>query len=172
MRDVLRCCERMGIVFPWSFGMFPQHFTVGGACYRQPGKGIALHIEELRRFCLGLPGAHERRPFARAPELLALTVGARWFALIDTEAPPGQARVNLKTDPDEAEALRRAHTGIVPGWHMNKRHWNTVLLDADVPDELLRALVEISHGLVLDALPRRERLRVLAGGTPQAAPRR
>ncbi|WP_179205283.1 MmcQ/YjbR family DNA-binding protein, partial [Mycetocola reblochoni] len=59
---------------------------------------------------------------------------------------------------------RRAHGGIVPGWHMNKRHWNTVFLDSDVPDELILALVEISHGLVLDALPRRTRLLVMAEG--------
>ncbi|MGO2658232.1 MmcQ/YjbR family DNA-binding protein [Mycetocola reblochoni] len=125
-----------------------------------------MRIADLRLACLALPGAEERRPFASDPGLLALTVGGKWFALLDTEADEagGGASVNLKTDPEEATALRRAHGGIVPGWHMNKRHWNTVFLDSDVPDELILALVEISHGLVLDALPRRTRLLVMAEG--------
>ena len=123
-----------------------------------------MRISEPQRLCLSLPGAEARRPFADKPELVAVTVGGKWFALFDDEAPEPDASVNLKTDPDEAQALREAHRGIVPGWHMNKRHWNTVALESDVPDELIAALVEISHGLVLNSLTRRARLLIAAEG--------
>ena len=67
------------------------------------------------------------------------------------------ARINLKCDPERAIELRDEHPGIKPGWHMNKKHWNTVMLDGTVPPALVRELVTHSYQLVVDALPRKVR---------------
>jgi predicted DNA-binding protein (MmcQ/YjbR family) len=112
--------------------------------------------------CEALPGAAAEFPFG--PEAMVFKVGGRMFALFlggrDAET------VNLKCDPRFAEALRDEHPGaITPGYHMNKRHWNTVRLDADLPGELVADLVDHSYTLVVDGLPRRVRdaLRPPAG---------
>jgi predicted DNA-binding protein (MmcQ/YjbR family) len=69
--------------------------------------------------------------------------------------------VNLKCDPDDAVRLRGEYEGlIVPGYHMNKRHWNTVTVDGELPDRLVRELIEDSYDLVVAGLPRAERLRL------------
>jgi predicted DNA-binding protein (MmcQ/YjbR family) len=83
------------------------------------------------------------------------------FALSALDGTP--LTVNLKCDPDLAVGLRADHPGvIVPGWHMNKRHWNTVTV-AELPDRLVRELVEDSYDLVVAGLPRAERLRLNRG---------
>jgi predicted DNA-binding protein (MmcQ/YjbR family) len=83
------------------------------------------------------------------------------FALSALDGTP--LTVNLKCDPDLAVGLRADHPGvIVPGWHMNKRHWNTVTV-AGLPDRLVRELVEDSYDLVVAGLPRAERLRLNRG---------
>jgi predicted DNA-binding protein (MmcQ/YjbR family) len=69
-------------------------------------------------------------------------------------------RVNLKCEPEAAIRLRGEHPAIVPGWHMNKRHWNTVTLDGTVPDRLVREMVEDSYDLVVAGMPRAVRLRL------------
>ncbi|SCG08084.1 YjbR protein [Streptomyces sp. Ncost-T6T-2b] len=79
------------------------------------------------------------------------------FALTALDARP--LTVNLKCDPDEAIRLRETHAAIVPGWHMSKRHWNTVTVSG-VPDRLLREMIEDSYDLVVAGLPKAERLRL------------
>ena len=81
----------------------------------------------------------------------------KMFALSTLDARP--LTVNLKCDPDDAVRLREEHAAIVPGWHMNKRHWNTVTVSG-VPGRLLRELIEDSYDLVVAGLPRAERLRL------------
>ncbi|MFB6845380.1 MmcQ/YjbR family DNA-binding protein [Streptomyces sp. NPDC056373] len=113
--------------------------------------------QELRAFCLSFTAAVEDFPFS--PEISVFKVRGKLFALSSLDARPLQA--NLKCDPDEAVRLRGEHEGlIVPGWHMNKRHWNTVTVDGGLPDQLVRELIEDSYDLVVAGLPRAERLRL------------
>ena len=113
--------------------------------------------QELRAFCLSFNAAVEDFPFS--PEISVFKVQGKLFALSHLDTRPLQ--VNLKCDPDEAIRLRREHEGlIVPGWHMNKRHWNTVTVDGELPDQLVRELVEDSYDLVVAGLPRADRLRL------------
>jgi predicted DNA-binding protein (MmcQ/YjbR family) len=113
--------------------------------------------QELRALCLSFNGAVEEFPFG--PETSVFKVGGKLFALSALDARP--LKVNLKCDPDDALRLRREHTGwILPGWHMNKRHWNTVTVDGGLPDPLVREMVEDSYDLVVAGLPRAQRLRL------------
>ncbi|MFJ3924098.1 MmcQ/YjbR family DNA-binding protein [Streptomyces sp. NPDC090022] len=110
---------------------------------------------ELRAFCLGFNAAVEEFPFT--PETSVFKVLGKVFALSALDATP--LKVNLKCEPELAVRLRADHEAIVPGWHMNKRHWNTVTVDG-LPDAMVRELVEDSYDLVVAGLPRAERLRL------------
>ncbi len=103
--------------------------------------------------CLSLPHVEETTPFG--PDVLVFKVAEKLFALTDPEAFP--PRMNLKCDPDRAIALREEYEGITPGFHMNKRHWNTVLLDGSVPSALVRQLIRYSYDLVVAGLPASKR---------------
>ncbi|MCI3930611.1 MmcQ/YjbR family DNA-binding protein [Streptomyces sp. AN091965] len=112
--------------------------------------------QELRTFCLAFNDAVEDFPFG--PETSVFKVAGKLFALSALDREP--LTVNLKCDPEIAAQLRAQYPDIVPGWHMNKRHWNTVTADADLPDQLVRELIEDSYDLVVAGLPRAERLRL------------
>ncbi|MER5938714.1 MmcQ/YjbR family DNA-binding protein [Streptomyces sp. NPDC001928] len=113
--------------------------------------------QELRAFCLSFNAAVEDFPFR--PETSVFKVGGKLFALSYLDAEP--LKVNLKCDPEDAVRLREEYPGLIaPGWHMNKRHWNTVTADGELPDRLVRELVEDSYDLVVAGLPRAERLRL------------
>ncbi|WP_159767328.1 MmcQ/YjbR family DNA-binding protein [Streptomyces sp. HM190] len=113
--------------------------------------------EELRSLCLSFDEAVEDFPFR--PEISVFKVLGKMFALSWTEQRP--LKVNLKCDPEDAVRLRGEHPGLIaPGYHMNKRHWNTVTVDGELPDTLVRELVEDSYDLVVAGLPRAERLRL------------
>ncbi|MHC3388278.1 MmcQ/YjbR family DNA-binding protein [Streptomyces lavendulocolor] len=111
--------------------------------------------ERLRAFCLGFNDAVEDFPFG--PETSVFKVAGKMFALSALDARP--LTVNLKCDPEIALRLRAQHPAIVPGWHMNKRHWNTVTV-SELPDRLVRELVEDSYDLVVAGLPKATRLRL------------
>lgn len=110
-----------------------------------------MNRTELRDACLALTGAEETFPFG--PEYSVFKVRGKMFALSDLEA--ATLSINLKCDPEQALTLRAGYEGIGPGYHMNKKHWNTVLCEADVPDALLRDMIEDSYDLVVEGLPRR-----------------
>lgn len=112
-----------------------------------------MHLEAFRTFCLALPDVTEDTPFG--PDTLVFRVGGKLFALLGLEAVP--PTVNLKCDPERALELREAYADVRPGYHMNKRHWNTVGLQGDVPAPLVRELTEHSYRLVRASLPRRIR---------------
>ncbi|MEU6445426.1 MmcQ/YjbR family DNA-binding protein [Streptomyces sp. NPDC046979] len=118
--------------------------------------------EELREFCLSFNASVEDFPFN--PETSVFKVLGKMFALSSLDGRP--LTVNLKCDPDDAVRLRGEYPGlVVPGWHMNKRHWNTVTAGAgadggQLPDRVVRELVEDSYDLVVAGLPRAERLRL------------
>ena len=113
--------------------------------------------QELRAFCLSFNAAVEDFPFN--PETSVFKVLGKMFALSYLDGQP--LTVNLKCDPEDAVRLRDEYPGlIIPGWHMNKRHWNTVTVDGDLPNRVVRELVEDSYDLVVAGLPRAERLRL------------
>jgi len=109
--------------------------------------------EFLRRRLAALPGATEEYPFKLAVRVFK--AGGKMFAVtgLDDEPPC----VTLKGDPDDNEADRAEYSAVRPGWHMNKRHWNTVTLDGSVPDEVLTEMIRASHALVVRGLPRAAR---------------
>jgi predicted DNA-binding protein (MmcQ/YjbR family) len=112
--------------------------------------------EELRAFCLSFNAAVEDFPFN--PDISVFKVLGKMFALSWMDARP--LTINLKCDPEDAIRLRGEHEGlIVPGYHMNKRHWNTVTVDGGLPDRVVRELIEDSYDLVVAGLPRAARLR-------------
>lgn len=113
--------------------------------------------KELCAFCLSFNAAVEDFPFT--PEISVFKVLGKMFALSWIDARP--LKVNLKCDPEDAIRLRGEHEGLIaPGYHMNKRHWNTVQVDGELPDRLVRELIEDSYDLVVAGLPRAERLRL------------
>jgi predicted DNA-binding protein (MmcQ/YjbR family) len=116
--------------------------------------------DELQRLCLSLPGAVETYPFAEG--LAVYKVEGKIFAISRLLAVP--LEVSLKCEPELAEQLRATHAAIRPGYHLNKRHWNTVTIDGSLDDEMLRSLVEDSWALVVDGLPARVRERLTAEG--------
>jgi predicted DNA-binding protein (MmcQ/YjbR family) len=97
--------------------------------------------DEVLAICLNLTGAEETYPFG--DEVAVIKVGGKMFALVPLFAQPGS--VNLKCDPAQALELREAYSGIRPGYHQNKRHWNTVDLDGTVEDDVVRDLVSDSY---------------------------
>lgn len=102
---------------------------------------------------LSLPGAEETVPFG--PDVLVYKVGGKMFALTSPGDFP--ASVNLKCDPECALDLRDRYAAITPGYHMNKRHWNTVALDGSVPSTLLEEMIHHSYNLVVSSLPKAKR---------------
>ncbi|MFC8196373.1 MmcQ/YjbR family DNA-binding protein [Streptomyces sp. NPDC060006] len=113
--------------------------------------------QELRAFCLSLNAAVEDFPFTERTSVFKVL--GKMFALSALDARP--LTVNLKCDPEDAVRLRAEHEGLIaPGYHMNKRHWNTVTVDGGLPDRVVRELVEDSYDLVVAGLPRAERLRL------------
>jgi predicted DNA-binding protein (MmcQ/YjbR family) len=104
-------------------------------------------------YCGRRPGAVEDYPFG--DEVAVFKVAGKVFALCDLSGQPGS--VSLKSDPTLGEALRARYPAVRPGYHLNKRHWNTIDLDGSVPDGELAELIDHSWELVVAKLPRRER---------------
>jgi predicted DNA-binding protein (MmcQ/YjbR family) len=107
----------------------------------------------LRQLCLGFAGAEETFPFG--PETSVFKVGGKMFALSRLGGDP--LSVSLKCEPPLAEELRAAHPAIMPGYHLNKRHWNTIVIDGSLPERMIADMVEDSYDLVVSQLPRARR---------------
>lgn len=114
-----------------------------------------MKAQALKAFCLEFNAAVEEFPFNA--ETSVFKVRGKIFALCDLDAQP--LRVSLKCEPEQAVRLRETHPEIVPGRHLNKRHWNTVTV-GPLPDRQIRELVEDSYDLVVAGLPKAERLRL------------
>ena len=103
----------------------------------------------LRRACLAMPGAIEEFPFG--PENSVFKVAGKIFALSPLRSRP--LRVSVKCDPGLAEQLRASHPAITAGYHLNKRHWNTIVLDGSLPDAMVCDMIEDSYDHIVAALP-------------------
>lgn len=112
-----------------------------------------MDFSALRSCLASRLGAVEDFPFDTST--LVFKVGGRMFALVFTGEDP--LRMNLKCDPPKAEILREIYPAVLPGYHMNKRHWNTVVLDGSIPEADLRAMIDESYALVVRGLPRSRR---------------
>lgn len=104
---------------------------------------------ELRNHCLAFPGAAETFPFGS--EISVFKVEGKMFALSHLARSP--LSVSLKCEPALAEQLREMHPAVSPGYHLNKKHWNTVALDGSLPDRMINEMVEDSYDLVVSRLP-------------------
>ena len=109
-----------------------------------------MTITFFRDYCLSMPGTTEETPFD--VNTLCFKVGGKIFAIIDIELFES---VNLKCDPERAIELRETYEGIQPGYHMNKKHWNTVSFDGSLSDKFILELVDHSYQLVRDSLPKK-----------------
>ena len=108
-----------------------------------------MNPADLRDYCLSFAGAEETFPFG--PETSVFKVAGKMFALAQLGAD--SLRVSLKCEPALAEALRGAHAAVLPGYHLNKRHWNTVIIDGSLSDDAISDMIEDSYDLVVSKLP-------------------
>jgi predicted DNA-binding protein (MmcQ/YjbR family) len=109
-----------------------------------------MHLSYFRDYCIAKPGVTEDTPFDE--DTLCFRVGGKIFAITSiTEF----VSINLKCDPERAMELRELHHEILPGFHMNKKHWNTILINGNLPDSLILELVDHSYELVFLSLPKR-----------------
>ncbi|MDZ4666534.1 MAG: MmcQ/YjbR family DNA-binding protein [bacterium] len=111
-----------------------------------------MHIEMLRDYCLAKNGVVETFPFGE--ETLVFKVAAKMFCLIGLDAA---SKCNLKCEPEKAIELRQRYSAVIPGFHMNKQHWNTIHFNQDLGDELILQLIDHSYQLIVDKLPKKIR---------------
>jgi predicted DNA-binding protein (MmcQ/YjbR family) len=115
-----------------------------------------MNIEELRDFCLSLPLVEEKFPFDETT--LVFYILGKMFCLTDINLFDA---INIKCDPDKAVELRETYQAVTPGYHMNKKHWNTVKVNEDVNDNLVKQWIKDSYNLVVLALPKSKRIELL-----------
>lgn len=103
-----------------------------------------MNIEDIRSYCLQLNEVEEGFPFG--PETLVFKVKGKIFLLTGLDNDP--LRFNIKCDPDRAQGLRELYDAVLPGYHMNKKHWNTIVVDGSIPNKLLKEWIADSYNLV------------------------
>jgi predicted DNA-binding protein (MmcQ/YjbR family) len=101
-----------------------------------------MNIEEIREYCLGKSQVNESFPFGDTT--LVFKVSGKIFALLSLDA----VQMNLKCEPDLAIELREQYSSVIPGYHMNKKYWNTILLNGTIPDKLIKDWIDLSYSLV------------------------
>lgn len=109
-----------------------------------------MNIESFRSYCLSLKGTEECMPFGDAT--LVFKVMGKMYALTGIEL---FSSINLKCDPEEAVELRERYDAVIPGFHMNKKHWNTILIDGRLPDSLIKEWTLNSYDLVVASLAKK-----------------
>lgn len=112
-----------------------------------------MNIEEYRDYCLSKKGVEETTPFG--PDTLVFKVVNKMFSA--TGMDEERFRINLKCDPEKAVELRARYEDIIPGWHMNKKHWNTVYCEEGLSDELILELIDHSYDLVVSKLTKKDK---------------
>ena len=116
-----------------------------------------MNLELLNKYLLSKKGTASSYPFDKTT--LVFKVMNKMFVLFTEDEI--QLRINLKCDPAEAQILRGMHKSIIPGYHMNKEHWNTVILDGSLPNELIYKLIDDSYDLVVKGLKKSDREKLL-----------
>src|SRR5688572_28834519 len=111
-----------------------------------------MNIEDVREHCIAKKGVTEEFPFGE--DTLVFKVAGKMFLLISISDPQ---TFNVKCDPEEAVELREKYDEVVPGYHMNKKYWNTVQIDGGLPEKLLRKFIDDSYNLVVAGLPNKEK---------------
>ena len=111
-------------------------------------------IESFRNYCLGKSFVTEEFPFDES--VLVFKVMGKIFALTNIDEFNS---INLKCDPEKAIELREKYEAIQPGYHMNKKHWNTVLLQTNIPIKLIHEMIDDSYNLVVKSLPKKDQLK-------------
>jgi len=111
-----------------------------------------MNIETLREYCLSKPGVTESFPFGE--DALVFKVLGKMFALMLLNQ---ELTINLKCDPERAIELREKHPAIIPGYHMNKKHWNTLNVDGSLTENQILELIDHSYNLVFESLPKKVR---------------
>ena len=109
-----------------------------------------MNIENFREYCIAKKGVAEEFPFGGST--LVFKVMGKMFALTDLE---GEFFINLKCDPDLAVELREKYPAVQPGYHMNKKYWNTVYVDGSISSKLIFEWIDHSYKLIIDQLPRK-----------------
>jgi predicted DNA-binding protein (MmcQ/YjbR family) len=122
-----------------------------------------MDLADFREYCLSKCGASEGTPFGET--VLVFKVRGKIFALASLDEVP--ARANLKCNPDLALELRDRFAQVRPGYHMNKKHWNTVELESGIPDAELRKMIDHSYDLVAQSLPK---IRTKRAARPRRSP--
>jgi predicted DNA-binding protein (MmcQ/YjbR family) len=115
-----------------------------------------MDMETIRKYCLEKKFVTESFPFGEST--LVFKVSGKIFLLMSMDSRPLQ--FNLKCDPEKAEELREEHSSIVPGYHMNKKHWNTIILNGFLGAKLIRSMIDDSYALVVKSLPLSERKKI------------
>lgn len=113
-----------------------------------------MNIEELRDFILSLKDVEECFPFGE--ETLVFKTNSKIFLLVSLSAVPLQ--FNVKCDPEKAVELRENYASVIPGYHMNKKHWNTIIVDGSIPRNELKEFIKDSHSLVSKTVKKNKRL--------------
>jgi predicted DNA-binding protein (MmcQ/YjbR family) len=119
-----------------------------------------MTIEELCEYCLSKKCVTEEMPFDEGT--LVFKVMGKMFALSSLE---GELKINLKCDPEKAEELRERYAAIQPGYHMSKKHWNTIIIDGSISNKLIREWVDESYELVIRGLPKKIQQEIANDGT-------
>jgi len=117
-----------------------------------------VNKDKVKKYFLSCPESYEDFPFGS--EITIFKVKDKWFGLL-TERE-GSLQINLKCDPDEALILRDLFKSVVPGYHMNKKHWNTIILDGTIPEKEIEAMIYSSYVLIVDKLKKKDRLAIEA----------
>lgn len=112
-----------------------------------------MNVEDFRFYCIQKKGSTEEFPFDEST--LVFKVMGKMFALIGLNEI--EARANLKCDPDRSIELREEYPDIIPGYHMSKKHWNSVYLERELSSDLIKSLIDHSYKLVVDKMPKKLR---------------
>lgn len=112
-----------------------------------------MHIETLREYCLSKKAVTEDFPFGETT--LVFRVKEKIFLLVALDTDPLQ--FNAKCDPEKAMELREAYDAVKPGYHMNKKHWNTIIIDGSISSKLIKEMIDDSYNLIVQSLPKKIR---------------
>lgn len=115
-----------------------------------------MDLETVRKYCLEKKSTTESFPFGEST--LVFKVSGKMFLLISLDSLPLQ--FNVKCDPEKAEELREEYSSVIPAFHMNKKHWNTIILNGQINAKQIREMIDESYALVIRSLPLKERKKL------------